>query len=153
MENNIIMLSETQREALERYTRTGVHSARLITRAKTILALDRSNKKDHLRINRVCEQVGLTRQSVNEIRKAFIASASVEEFLTRKKRATPPNEPKVTGDVEARIIALACSEPPPGYARWTLHLLAKRSVELNFVDSLSHMTVKRVLKKRNISLT
>ena len=153
MENNIIMLIESERQELERFTRTGVHSAQLITRAKTILALDRSNKKDHLRINRICEMVNLSRQSVNEIRKAFIASPSVGEFLTRKKRATPPNEPKVTGDVEARIIALACSEPPEGYARWTLHLLAKRSVELNFVDSLSHMTVKRVLKKQNISLT
>ena len=153
MESNVIVLTETERKELESFAKTGVHSTHLITRAKTILALDRSNKKDHLRINRICEMVNLSRQSVNEIRKAFLASSSVSEFLTRKKRSTPPNEPKVTGDVEARIIALACSEPPQGYARWTLHLLAKRSVELNFVDSLSHMTVKRVLKKRNISLT
>ena len=153
MENNIVILTESQRKELETFAKNGVHNAHLITRAKTILALDRSNKKDHLRINRVCEQVGLTRQSVNEIRKAFLQSPSVAEFLTRKKRKTPPVEPKVTGDVEARIIALACSEPPQGYARWTLRLLAKRSVELSYVDSLSYMTVQRVLKKRNISLT
>lgn len=153
MENNTINLNEAQRKELEAFAKNGTHNAHLITRARTILALDRSNKKDHLRINRVCEQVGLTRQSVNEIRKAFINATSVAEFLTRKKRETPPNEPKVTGDVEAHIIALACSEPPQGYARWTLRLLAKRSVELSYIDSVSHVTIKRVLKKRNINLT
>ena len=153
MENNIILLSEEQRKELETYVKNGVHSSHLITRARTILALDRSNKKEHLRISRICEQVGLSRHSVYRIRKSFLQSSSVSEFLTRKKRETPPIAPKVTGDVEARIIALACSEPPQGYSRWTLRLLAKRSIELNFVESLSYMTVQRVLKKRNINLT
>lgn len=153
MEDNLIMLSEVQRKELEAFAKKGVHSARLITRARTILALDRSNKTEHLRMNRICEQVGLSRQSVNRIRKSFLESPSISAFLTRKKRETPPIEPKVTGDVEARIIALACSTPPQGYSRWTLRLLAKRSVELNFVESLSYMTVQRVLKKRNIDLT
>jgi len=153
MESSKIMLNENEREELERFAKKGVHSAKLITRAKTILALDRSNKKEHLRINRICEQVGITRQSLNEIRKAFISAPSVSEFLTRKKRETPPVEPKVTGDVEAHIIALACSEPPQGYARWSLRLLANRSVELGYIDSISHVAVRRVLKKRNINLT
>ena len=59
---------------------------------------------------------------------------------------------KVTGEVEAHIIALACSEPPEGYARWTVRLLAEKAVELDFIDSISAMTVQRLLKKRNISL-
>jgi len=153
MENNVILLNEEQRKKLEDYAKNGVHSAHLITRAKVILALDRSNKKDHLRITRICEQVGLSRQAVYDIRNAFLAAPNVKEFLKRKQRETPPVAPKVTGDVEAHIIALACSEPPKGFARWTVTLLAKRSVELNYVDSLSHMTVQRLLKKRNISLT
>ena len=153
MENNIIMLTETQRKTLENFAKNGVHNVHLIIRAKTILALDRSNKKDHLRITRICEQVGLSRQAVYDIRDTFLQSENVEKFLTRKKRETPPVEPKVTGEVEAHIIATACSEPPKGYARWTLHLLAQKVVELEFVDRLSHMSVKRVLKKQNISLT
>jgi len=153
MESKIITLSEEQYRKLEQFTKSGVHSAKMITRAKVILALDRSKKKDHLRINRICEQVGVSRQTLNKVRKSFLEAESVEAFLTRKKRETPPVPTKVTGDVEARIIALACSEPPEGCSRWDLRLLANRSVELGFVDSLSHMTVKRVFKKHSINLT
>ena len=153
MGNNVIMLNEEQRTSLEKFAKNGVHNAHLITRAKTILALDRSNKKEHLRITRVSEQVGLSRQAIYDIRDAFLAAPNIEAFLTRKKRETPPVEPKVTGDVEAHIIALACSKPPKGYAKWSVRLLAKRSVELQIIDSLSHMSVERLLKKRNISLT
>jgi len=153
MENNVIMLDDAQRQELEAFAKKGVHSARLITRAKAILALDRSNKKDHLRIGKICEQVGLSREAINTIRKEFLSSPSVGEFLTRKKRETPPVPPKVTGEVKAHIIALVCSEPPKGYARWTLQLLADKSVELKYIDSITDMTVWRLLKKRNISLT
>ena len=153
MENNVIMLNEEQRSELEMFAKNGTHNAHLITRAKTVLALDRSNKKDHLRISRVIEQVELSRQAIYDIRDAFLEAPDVSTFLTRKKREIPPVPAKVNGDVEAHIIALACSEPPKGFARWTVRLLAEKSVELNFVDSLSHMTVDRLLKKRNISLT
>ena len=153
MENNVIMLNEEQHRELEMFAKNGTHNAHLITRAKTVLALDRSNKKDHLRISRVIEQVELSRQAIYDIRDAFLEAPDVSSFLTRKKRETPPVPAKVIGDVEAHIIALACSEPPKGFARWTVRLLAEKSVELNFVDSLSHMTVDRLLKKRNISLT
>ena len=152
MENNTIMLNEEQHKTLVKFAKTGTHNVHLVTRAKTILALDRSNKKEHLRITRICEQVGLSRQAVYDIRNDFLAANSVEAFLTRKKRETPPVPAKVTGEVEARIIAIACSEPPKGCARWTVRLLSQKAVELNIVDELSHMTVDRLLKKRNISL-
>lgn len=152
MENNVIMLSTEQRVELEKFTKQGSHSVHLVTRAKTILALDRSNKKDHLRITRISEQVGLSRQAIYDIRADFLQATSVGEFLTRKKRETPPIQPKITGEVEAHIIALACSEAPKGYARWTVRLLAEKAVELNYIDSISFKSTQRVLKKRNISL-
>ena len=144
MENNVIMLTEEQREKLESFAKNGVHNAHLITRAKTILKLDRSNKKAHLRMNRVCEEVGLSRQAVNEIRKAFLECSDIEAFLQRKKRETPPVPPKITGEVEAHIIAIACSEKPEGRARWTFQLIADECVRLNFVDNLSEITVRRL---------
>ena len=153
MENNAIYLSEEQRSKLEWCVKDRRNGIRMITRATVILKLDRSNKKDHLRISRVIEETGVSRQGVYDIQAAFLEAGSVKEFLTRKKRETPPVEPKVTGEVEARIIALACSEPPEGYARWTLRMLADHSVALGHVDSLSHMAVKRLLKKQNINLT
>jgi len=153
MENKIITLSQKQRTELEKFTKTGVHSAKSIKRARVILALDQSVKRVRtFRINEICESIGISREGLNNIRKDFLVSQSVEEFLERKKRITPPVEPKITGDVEARIIALACSEVPDGYAKWSLRFLAEKSVELGFVDELSHMSVKRLLKKHNISL-
>ena len=153
MENDVIMLSEEQRKHLENFTKNGTHNQHLVKRAQVILALDRSNKTEHLRITRISEEKHLSRQAIYDIRDDFLAAPSIDDFLTRKKRATPPIAPKVTGAVEAHIIALACSEPPQGYARWTVRLLAERSVELNFLDNLSYASVSRLLKKRSISLT
>ena len=153
MENNAIMLSKEQHEKLEAFAKNGVHSVHLVNRAKVILALDRTGKKDHLRIARISEQVGLSRQAIYDIRDAYLVASGIDEFLTRKKRETPPVPAKIDGEVEAHIIALACSEPPKGCARWTVRLLAQKSVELGFVENLSHMSVDRLLKKRSISLT
>jgi hypothetical protein len=152
MENSVVMLSEDERWKLERFIKTGVRDVRLVTRAKVILALDRSNKKDHLRITRISEELGIARQNIYAIRKDFLQAANIEAFLKRKKRESPPVPAKVTGEIEARIIALACSQPPEGYARWSVRLLAKKSVELSIIDSIGRMTVERLLKKRSISL-
>lgn len=80
------------------------------------------------------------------MRDEFLANHDIESYLTRKKRETPPVAPKLDGQTEAKVIALACSEPPKGYSRWTLCLLSERIVELHLVDSISHMTVQRLLK-------
>jgi len=153
MENKVIMLSEEQRSDLEKYVNTGIHSVHLVKRARVILSLDQSNKTTHLRVGRICERVGVSRQGLNDIRKDFLNAPDIESFLTRKKRETPPVLPKITGEVEAGIIATACSEVPEGYARWTVRLLSERVVELGFIDSISFKAVQLVLKKRNISLT
>ncbi len=73
-------------------------------------------------------------------------------LLARKKRETPPVPAKVTGEVEAHVIALACGKPPKGYSKWTLRLLANKAVELGYIDSISHVTVSNILKKTNLSL-
>jgi hypothetical protein len=153
MENNVVMLNAEEREKLERFTKSGVHSALLIRRAKVILALDRAKKKDHLRIGRICEAQDISRKGLCDIRNDYFKAGSIEEFLTRKHRETPPVEAKITGEVEAHIVALACSSPPEGCARWTVRLLADKAIELHYIDSLSHTSVSTLLKKRSISLT
>jgi len=153
MENKAIMLKGEERKKLEEFAKKGVHNAHLITRAKVILKLDRSNKREHLRITRISEEVELSRQAIYNIRDAFLKSPDIETFLRRKQRETPPVEPKITGEVEAKIIATACSKAPEGYARWTVRLLANKVVELGFIDSISFKSVQMVLKKRSISLT
>ena len=152
MENKLIYLTEEEVETLQDFVKNGTHNAHLIKRARVLLRLNRSGKKDHLRIGRIAEETELSKQSVYNIRNDYLNSKSLEEFLTIKNRETPPVPPKLNGEAEAHIIALACSEPPKGYARWTVRLIAEKAVELHYVDGISHMTIYRLLKKRNISL-
>ena len=152
MANKEIYLSEEEQEYLRQIVKCGVHNAHEINRARVLLMLDRTGKQDHVRYNRTAEYVGISVQAVYNMRDEFLANHDLESYLTRKKRETPPVAPKLDGESESKIIALACSEPPKGYSRWTVRLLRDKAVELGFVDDLSHMTVQRLLKKRNISL-
>lgn len=147
-----VYLTEEKREVIEKFAKNGTHNSHLIVRANILLVLDRTGKKDHMRIKRTAEEHGVSRQTVYNIIEDYHNSKDISEFLSRKVRETPPIAPKVDGEIEAHIIALACSEAPEGYTRWTVRLLAEKAVELDFVDSISPATVHRLLKKRNISL-
>jgi len=147
------VLTPEQRSELEKFSKTGVRSTRLVNRARIILALDASGGRKALSQSEIAERIGVSRQTVINVREDFLTASDLSTFLRRKKRETPPVKPKVTGELEARIIALACGEVPEGYAKWTLRLLAEKCVELCYIDTLSHMTVSRLLKKHNLSLT
>jgi len=153
MRKRPIRLRARDRAALERFCTTGVHNVRLVDRAKIILALDTSGDRTAERQEAIAERLGLSRQTVNIARRDFLATNNVAMFLQRKQRETPPVPSKVTGELEARIIALACGEAPKGYARWTLRLLAEKCVELRYSDTMSHMTISRLLKKHNLNPT
>ena len=152
MRKEQIRLTVKERAELEKFCATGVRDVRLVNRAKIILALDTSGGRTPNRHEAIAEQLGISRQAVNNIKRDFLAADNAAMFLQRKKRETPPVPPKVTGELEARIIALACGEVPKGYARWTLRLLAGKCVELHYSDTMSHMTVSRLLKKTSLSL-
>ena len=147
-----IYLTHEEQEYLHRIVKTGVHNSHVIIRARVLLMLDRTGKSDHVRYNRTAESAHISVQAVYNMRDEYLANQDIDSYLTRKKRETPPVPPKIDGEVEAKIIALACSEPPEGCSRWSVRLLAEKAVELHYVDGLSHMTVQRLLKKRNISL-
>ena len=153
MKSKQITLNAEERKELEQFSTKGVHSVRLVNRAKIILALDSSEGRIPEKQEDISKRVGVSRQAVNDAKRDFLSAGSASVFLQRKKRETPPVEPKVTGELEARIIALACGDVPEGCARWTVRLLAEKSVELCYIDALSHMTVSRLLKKHNLSLT
>jgi predicted XRE-type DNA-binding protein len=123
----------------------------LVNRANIILELDEADGRKPLTQEQIAEKIGVSRQTVNDTKRSFIAADSISVFLQRKKRDTPPVEPKITGEVEAHIIALACSSVPTGYAKWGVRLLAAKCVELNYIDSISFKSVQRVLKKHNLS--
>jgi hypothetical protein len=152
MERIPIVLTLEQRQELEKFCKSGVHSVKLVNRARIILELDTSEGRKATRQEKIAKYVSVSRQTVNQAKRDFLVAESVMEFLQRKKRETPPVAPKITGEIEAKIVALACSEVPQGHARWTLQLLADKSVELNYIDSITDMSVHRLLKKRNLSL-
>jgi predicted XRE-type DNA-binding protein len=148
-----IELSEDARSELGKFAKTGSRSVKLVNRAKIILELDEADGRKPLTQAKIAEKIGVTRQTVNDARDAFIAAESISEFLQRKKRETPPVAPKITGEVEAHIIALACGPVPDGCAKWGVRLLADKCVEMDYIDSISFKSVQRVLKKHNLSLT
>ena len=92
------------------------------------------------------------RLTIEHLKKRFVEEG-LDSALERKQREKPPREVMFDGAFEARLIAMACSDAPEGHSRWTVRLLADKAVELNFAESVSHMTVQRVLKKTNLSLT
>ena len=145
-----VVTSDADRKALQEVVSKGKSPAKAILRANILLASDRNNKK-HMTVAEIAETYHTTPTTVQNVRTSY-ANNGLEATIARKKRETPPVPPKVTGDVEAHIIALACGDPPEGYEKWTLRLLADKCVELNYAESLSHMTVSRILKKTNLSL-
>ena len=148
-----IELDTVTRDELMKFAKTGIRSVKLVNRAKIILELDESEGRKPLNQEQIAEKIGVTRRTINDVKQAFIEAENIEEFLQRKKRETPPVPPKITGEVEAHIIALACGPVPEGCAKWGVRLLADKCVEMNYIDSISFKSVQRVLKKHNLSRT
>lgn len=147
---NKVRLSDDERNGLQRFVSTGKHPARITRRAQVLLALDTAHGREPLKQTEIAERYDVTRATVTNIKQDF-EKGGLERALARKKRDTPPVPKKADGEFEAHLIALSCMEPPPGYSRWTTRLLADKSVELEYIDSISHVTVSRILKKTNSS--
>jgi transposase len=139
-----INLQEQERQELEQQIRKGIRSARELTRARILLLSDQGQG-----VGQVTEAVMCSRGTVINVKKRYL-EGGLEAALHDKPR--PGARPKITGDVEAHLIALTCSDPPEGYGQWTLRLLANRLVELELVESISHTAVGKVLKKTDSSL-
>jgi len=99
---------------------------------------------------RISEALEVGRATVERLRKRFVEEGF--EVALGQRRSQRNYQRKLDGDAEAHLIALACSKTPEGYSRWTLRLLAERMVALEYIDQVSHETVRSVLKKTNLSL-
>ena len=146
-----VKLSAEEKEMLNEITRNGKSRAKEIMHARILQATDDA-REPKLTVRQVAEKCDSTTTTVQTVRRLY-ATQGFEAALERKKRETPPVEAKITGEVEAKLVALACTEPPEGRAHWALRLLADKAVELKIIDSISHSSVGTVLKKHNLSLT
>jgi len=142
-----VILSEKERKSLLNLVTKGSSTAKAIMHANVLLAADENNPEGKKSEAEIAELFHVHPQTVHTIRKNY-SEKGMEDTLGRKKRATPPVESKITGEVEAKVIALSCSAPPTGRTRWTLRLLADKVVELQYIESISHEAVGRLLKKR-----
>jgi Homeodomain-like domain len=144
-----VSLSAEDREALVRVTTTGVRSASMIRRARVLLALDASVGEVDPRAV-IAARAGVSCETVRLISRRFAETGGdIWATIERKEREFPPVPSPVTGEVEARLIALACSQPPTGRSRWSLRLLEKHVRLAEDIPDLDHSTIGRVLKKRN----
>lgn len=142
----VIELSDQDKAELIDIVTKGKSPARTILRANILLASDRRSEK-YMTVSEISKAYHTTPTTVQNVRTSY-CEKGLEATINRKKRETPPVPAKVTGEVEAHVIALACGEPPEGYSKWTLRLLADKTVELGYIDSISHVTVSTILKKR-----
>lgn len=147
-----VALSADEREWLTRVVRTGAHPAQEVRRSRILLELDESQGEPAGR-REIAERVGVDPDTITNVARAYAErGGDIAATIQRKKRLTPPIEPKITGEVEARLIALACSTPPQGYARWSLRLLERQVTLVEDIPNMDHSTIGRVLKKQRFVL-
>jgi transposase len=147
-----VTLTKEERKELESMTRRGKTHARGFIHARALLLCDAGADGPAWNVSDVATALGVTSRAIEHLKRRFVEDG-LEAALERKPREKPPREVTFDGAFEARLIALACSDAPDGRRRWTVRLLADKAVELSFAASVSHMTVQRVLKKTNLSLT
>lgn len=147
-----VELSDEERSELEQLTRRDKTGAKRFIHARTLLLSDSGPNGPSWSNAKIAEALGVTSRTV-ENTKRRLAEDGMAAALDRKKREKPPRESIFDGEKEARLIALACSDPPKGRKRWTVRLLAEQLVVLEVFDSISKSSVQNALKKTNLSLT
>jgi hypothetical protein len=148
----VVKLSSEERKRLGELISKGKASAKAILKARILLKADQSEAGEGWSDEKICEALDTNISMVTRVR-ATLVNDGLDAVLTRKKRSTPPVEPIFDGKRQAQLIALACSEPPAGHARWTIRLLADAVVERKIVDAAHFNTVGRALKKTNSNRT
>lgn len=134
-----VKLAEEERKELYRYLHQGIASARSLNRARMLLMADEGYSDDY-----ISKTLQVAKSTVAR-RRGIYCQEGLESALKEKPRSGAP--PKIDGRAKAEVVTIACSKPPDGRSRWTLRLMADRAVELNVVDSISHTTIHRILKK------
>jgi transposase len=141
----VVNLTSDERSFLQKLLSAGSALARVQTKARILLLTDHS-QGGHRTDRDIIKALGTSVCTIGRTRQAF-CTRGLEAALWDKARSGKP--PKITGDIEAKLTMLACSEPPDDRSRWTVRLLADKMVELEYIDYISAVTVSKRLKKAN----
>jgi len=143
-----VTLTEEERSELKALTSKGSHRSQRMLNALILLNCDEGEFQETRSKNEVIASIlQVSMRKIDRVKKRFVEEG-IDAALDRKM-GNRIYAKKTDGDFEAHLVALSCSEPPEGFARWSLRLLADKVVELSYIDSISHETVRQILKKRD----
>jgi len=146
-----VTLERDERAELEAITRKGSHKSQKVINALILLNCDEGEFQDRpMRNEDVAAVLKVSMRKIDRVKRRFVEEGL--EIALNGRKAERLYERKADGDFEAHLVALSCSEPPEGFSRWSLRLLADRVVELKYINSISYETVRRVLKKTKSNL-
>ena len=146
MEKYKVTLSKEEREELMDIINKGSHTSQKFRNAYILLNCDEGEFSDKVTNTQISKVLKVGMRTIDRTKKKFIEEGF--DAALERKPTDRVYDRKADGDFEAHIVALCCSEPPKGFAKWSLRLLADKAVELKYAESISHETVRRVLKKR-----
>jgi len=151
MKKFIVTLTKGEREELKQITFKGKHKSQKVINALILLGCDEGKYQDKRSKNKEMSQVlQISMRKIDRVKKRFVVDGLGVTLNGRKGSRVYAK--KMDGDFEAHLIALSCSKPPKGFSRWSLRLLADQVVELDYIDNISHESIRRILKKTNLSL-
>jgi len=146
----VVNLNQSEREELLKMISKGVHSSVKVKNALILLNSDMSEHPKKYTNQVISDIVHVSMKTIDRVKKKFVEEGFESLFNPPKSKRIYIK--KADGELEAHLVALCCSKPPAGFSKWSLRLLADKLVELNFVESISHETVRQVLKKTNLNL-
>ena len=151
MSKYIVTLTKEERELLHGLASKGEHKSQKILNALILLGCDVGDFQTNRSTNEeIAKVLNISMKKIDRVKKRFVEEGF--DIALDKRKADRIYTRKADGDFEAHLIALSCGDPPEGFSRWSLRLLADKAVELEYVDSISHEAVRRILKKTNSSL-
>lgn len=144
-----IKLTKAEVEELHTIINKGSHTSQTFRTACVLLNCDEGKYADKVTNEQISKVLKVSMRTIDRVKKRFVEEGL--EAVLERRPTSRIYEKKSDGDLEAKLVTLCCSEPPKGYAKWSLRLLADKMVELKYVESLSHVTVRSILKKTNLS--
>lgn len=144
-----IKLTKTEVDELQAIINKGSHTSQTFRTAYILLNCDEGDYSEKVTNEQISKVLKVGMRTIDRVKKKFIEEGF--ESVLERRPTRRIYETKLDGDVEAKLVTLCCSEPPKGFAKWSLRLLADKMVELNYVESISHVTVRSVLKKTNLN--
>jgi len=151
MKKYIVTLTKEEREKLSSIASKGKHKSQKIINSLILLGSDEGEFQTKRSTNKeIARVLKISMKKIDRVKKRFVENGL--DVALNGQKGSRVYVKKADGDFEAHLIALSCGDPPEGFARWSLRLLADKVVELNYIDSVSHETIRRVLKKTKSSL-